>query len=199
LDKRLKLRNELRTHWLPAAKPEFCWNLFINHNLAFTRTKEANMKLKQISVPIENAYSRLYKVTRALGENGVRPRALMLADTGHFGELRVLVSDTTKARRILMQKDLPGRVDDVVAVRLEDKPEELPNLLVKLMEAGIKIKYSYALAATDPGTTTMVFHFDDNDRALKVLGRIEGRIVNPEAIDQPQLIEPLNPGHRCST
>jgi hypothetical protein len=142
------------------------------------------MKLKQISVPIENSNSRLYEFTRALGDKGIYPRALTLVDTGHFGELRVLVSDTAGTRQILMQKDLPGRVDDVVAVQLDEKSEELTDFLATLMEADIKVKYSYALARMSQGRTIMIFQFSDNDRAIKVLGDKEIRLVDRETIGQ---------------
>ena len=146
------------------------------------------MKLKQISVPIENSYNRLYEFTKALGNSGIQPRALTLVDTGQFGELRVLVSNTMKARQILMQKDLPGRVDDVVAVQLEDKPQELPNLLTRLMDADIKIKYSYPLAGMDPSSTIMIFKFSDNDKAIKVLGTKDVQFVDPETIGQLEAV-----------
>ena len=109
------------------------------------------MKLKQISVQIENSHDRVYEFTRALGDAGINLRALTLVDTGNFGELRVLVSDTSAARQILMKKDIPARVDDVVAVQMEDKPGQLADLLERLMAAGIKIKYGYALAGMDSG------------------------------------------------
>ena len=127
------------------------------------------MKLKQISVPIENSNNRLYEFARALDEKGITPRALTLVDTGDFGEARVLVSDTTAARQILMQKAIPARIDDVVAVQMEDTPGHLPDLLGRLMEAGIKIKYSYALGGKNLEKTTMVFCFNDNDKAIKTL------------------------------
>ncbi len=127
------------------------------------------MKLKQISVPIENSNNRLYEFARALDEKGISPRALTLVDTGDFGELRVLVSDTAAARQILMQKAIPARIDDVVAVQLEDTPGHLPDLLGKLMKAGIKIKYSYSLAGKDSEKATMVFCFNDNEKAIKAL------------------------------
>ncbi|MEJ2730156.1 MAG: amino acid-binding protein, partial [Deltaproteobacteria bacterium] len=72
------------------------------------------MKLKQISVPIENSHDRLYELTKALAEKGITPRALTLVDKGNYGELRIVVSDLITARQILMQKNIPGRVDDVV-------------------------------------------------------------------------------------
>lgn len=127
------------------------------------------MKLKQISVPIENSQHRLYELTRALGDNGITPRALTLVDTGNYGELRILVSDVVTARQILMQKDIPGRVDDVVAVEIEDKPGQLSKLIEKLMDADIKIKYSYAYAGVNLGKTIMIFCFSDNDKAIEIL------------------------------
>ena len=127
------------------------------------------MKLKQISVPMENAYDRLYALTKALENEGITPRALTLVDTGNYGELRILVAEIAAARKILMQKDIPGRVDDVVAVEVENTAGQLFKLIEKLMDADIKIKYSYACAGVNTGKTIMIFCFNDNDKAIQVL------------------------------
>lgn len=127
------------------------------------------MKLKQISVPIENSKDRLYECTKALGDNGINLRALNLVDTGNYGELRLLVSDVAAARQILMQKYIPAWVEDVVAIEIEDRPGQFSKLLQSLMAADIKIKYSYAFAGNSSTKAVMVFCFDDNDRAIGVL------------------------------
>ena len=127
------------------------------------------MKLKQISVPIENSRDRLYELTNALENKGITPRALTLVDTGNYGELRILVSDVVTARQILLQKDMPGRIDDVVAVEIENTAGHLSKLIAKLMDADIKIKYSYACAGVNQGKTIMIFCFNDNDKAIQVL------------------------------
>ena len=142
------------------------------------------MKLKQISVQIENSHDRVYEFTRALGDAGINLRALTLVDTGNFGELRVLVSDTSAARHILMKKDIPARVDDVVAVQMEDKPGQLADLLERLMAAGVKIKYGYALAGMDSGKAIMIFRFDDNDKAIEVLTQREVHLVDRETFNK---------------
>ena len=142
------------------------------------------MKLKQISVQIENSQDRLYEFTRALADEGINLRALTLVDTGNFGELRVLVSDTSTARQILMKKDIPARVDDVVAVQMEDKPGQLADLLERLMEVGIKIKYGYALAGMDSGKAIMIFRFDDNDKAIEVLTKKEIHLMDRETFNK---------------
>lgn len=142
------------------------------------------MKLKQISVQIENSHNRLYEFTRALGDEGINLRALTLVDTGNFGELRVLVSDTSTARQILMKKDIPARVDDVVAVQMEDKPGQLADLLERLMQSGIKIKYGYALAGMDSGKAIMIFRFDDNDKAIEILTQKEIHLMDRETFNK---------------
>ena len=127
------------------------------------------MKLKQISVPIENSKDRLYECTKALGDNGINLRALNLVDTGNYGQLRLLVSDVAAARQILMQKYIPAWVEDVVAIEVEDRPGQFSKLLKRIMAADIKIKYSYASAGNSSTKAVMVFCFDDNDRAIGVL------------------------------
>ena len=96
----------------------------------------------------------------------------------------MLVSDTAGARKILMQRDIPGRIDDVVAVQLANKPGQLPDLLARLMAADIKVKYSYALTGTEPDSTVMVFHFSDNDKAIEVLKKRNVPLVGRETIGQ---------------
>jgi len=140
------------------------------------------MKLKQISVPIENSKRRLYEFTRALDAGGIHPRGMTLVDTGDFGELRILVSDLAKIRQILMQKDIPARVDDVVAVELDENPGQFARLVEKLMDAGIKIKYSYAFTGMNSGRAVRIFSFSDNDKAIEVLTQKEIHLLDREAV-----------------
>ena len=136
------------------------------------------MKLKQISVSIENSQKRLYEITNAIGKAGINLRAMNLVDTGDFGLLRLLVSDVPAARRIMMQMQMPARVDDVIAVEIEDKPGSLANLLKHLLDADVKVLYTYALTEFSPGTAVMIFRFNDNDRAIKVLQDNEIKLLS---------------------
>jgi len=127
------------------------------------------MKLKQIAVLIENAPGRLYEVTKALGDAGINLRALNLVDTGDFGILRLLVSDLVTTRRILMEKQMPALVDEVVAAEIEDRPGQLAALLKPLYDAHINVVYMYAFIGLSSGRAVMVFRFSDNDRAIEIL------------------------------
>jgi hypothetical protein len=128
------------------------------------------MKLKQIVVSIENAHGRLHEVTDALGKAGINLRALNLVDTGAFGQLRLLVSDVAKARRILMKMQISAFVNEVVAAEIEDKPGSLADLLKPLKEASVAVVFMYAfIGFTQGAKAVMIFRFSDNDKAIKIL------------------------------
>jgi hypothetical protein len=129
------------------------------------------MKLKQLSVFLENSPGRLYEATHALGDAGINLRSLSICDTLEFGVLRILVSDVAQARRVIMEKQLPARVDDVVAVEIEDVPGSLARVLYLFKESQVNIEYMYALAGTGSSSdkAVMVFRFSDNDRAIEIL------------------------------
>jgi hypothetical protein len=127
------------------------------------------MKLKQIVVSIENAPGRLFAVTNALGEAGINLRALNLVDTGAFGQLRLLVSDVKKARRILMEMQIPAFVNEVVAAEIDDKPGSLAKILKPLAEAGVSVVFMYAYITFASGKAIMIFRFEDNNKAIEIL------------------------------
>ena len=129
------------------------------------------MKLKQLSVFLENAPGRLYEATQALGDAGLNLRSLSICDTAGFGVLRILVSDVVKARRVIMEKQLPARVDDVVAAEIEDVPGSLARLLYLFKDTQVNVEYMYALGGTgsSSGKAVMIFRFSDNDRSIEIL------------------------------
>ncbi len=128
------------------------------------------MKLKQISISIENSPARLFEVTHLLGEAGINLRALNLVETGGgFGLLRLLVSDVIKTRRLLMEKHMPAQVNEVVAAEIEDKPKALSKLLQHLLEAKVHPIYAYAFAGFSSRKAVMIFRFSNNDKAIEIL------------------------------
>ena len=140
------------------------------------------MKLKQISIFIENSPGRLYEVTQALGAAGINLRALSLADIGDYGVLRLLVSDVVTARQIFMKKHLPARVDDVVAVEIADYPGSLAKVLKPLLEAEVNITYMYSSIGFSSGQAMVIFRFNDNDQAIKILEDHGIRLLDAEAL-----------------
>ena len=142
------------------------------------------MKLKQISIPIENSINRLYELTRLLADAGINLRALNLVDNGNFGELRILVSDLPAARQIAMRAQVPARIEEVVAVAIDDRPGEFARILRPLQRRGIQIRYAYACAGVGAGTAVMVFSFTDNDRAVTILQDSDVRLLDSDDLTE---------------
>jgi len=139
------------------------------------------MNLKQIVISIENAPGRLFEVTNALGNAGINLRALNLVDTGAFGQLRLLVSDVAKARRILMKMEIPAFVNEVVAAEIEDKPGSLAKILQSLTDTGVYVVSMYAFIRFSQGKAVMIFRFSDNEKAIEVLAANGINLLDAEA------------------
>lgn len=140
------------------------------------------MKLKQLSIFLENAPGRLYEVTKAFGELGINLRAHCICDSSHdFGVLRILVSDLATARGMIMDKYIPARVDEVVAAELNDTPGSLAEVLELFLGTKINVDYMYAVTGGKQGKAVMIFCFSDNDRAIEILQASGIKILDAEA------------------
>lgn len=127
------------------------------------------MKITQISVFMENRSGRLARITTALGNAGVNIRAMALADTSDFGILRLIVSDTEKARRVLKEQGFLVHTAEVVAVAIPDIPGALGNLLTIMEHAVLNVEYMYAFVEKARDQAILIFRFDDLDRAIDVM------------------------------
>jgi len=139
------------------------------------------MKLKQISIFLENSPGRLFETTRALGDAGLNLRALTLTEAADYGVLRLLLSNVTKARQVMMEKQFPARIDEVVAVEIRDQAGSLADLLEPLMKANISVRYMYAFSGFKDDRAIMIFNFSDIDRAIEILQENGHQLISAEA------------------
>lgn len=140
------------------------------------------MKLKQLSIFLENAPGRLHEVTKAFGAAGINLRAHCICDTSHdFGVLRILVSDINAARGLIMEKYIPARVDDVIAIEIPDTPGSLSSVLELFLGTKVNVEYMYAVAGAAMGKAVMIFSFSDNDLAMKILEKNGVRLLDAKA------------------
>ncbi|MEG6616609.1 ACT domain-containing protein [Peptococcaceae bacterium 1198_IL3148] len=127
------------------------------------------MKVKQISVFLENKSGRLAKVTEVLGENNINIRALSIADTTDFGILRLIVDNPDQALTALRNAGFTVSTTDVLAVEVDDQPGSLSNAMRALDEQGINIEYLYAFVQKDPQKALVVFRVEQIDDAILTL------------------------------
>jgi hypothetical protein len=127
------------------------------------------MKVDQISIFLENKSGRLAEVTRVLGNAGINVRALSLADTSDFGNLRLIVNDSAKAVDVLKQNQFTVSMTQVVAVEVSDRPGGLAYILDILQKENINVEYMYAFVERSSDNAVIIFRFDDIDKAIKTL------------------------------
>jgi hypothetical protein len=128
------------------------------------------MKVKQISVFLENRHGRLAEVTKVLGENNLNIRALSLADTSDFGVLRMIIDHPDQAYMVLKEKHYTVRETDVLALEVADQPGGLAGVLEILNAHDVNVEYLYAFPERESvEQAIMVFKFDHVDTAIEVL------------------------------
>lgn len=127
------------------------------------------MKVKQLSIFLENQSGRLADVTEAVGAEGINIRALSLADTSGFGILRLIVDDIEKAHGVLKGKGFTVRDTDVIAVEIPDHPGGLGSVLKMFGDARINIEYMYAFVQKASDNAVVVFRIDNIDEAIETL------------------------------
>jgi hypothetical protein len=127
------------------------------------------MKVRQISVFIENRAGRLETIAKLLGDARINIRALSLADTSDFGILRLIVSRPEEAQKLLKDNGFTIRITEVVAVEVPDEPGGLAHVLNVLGTNGVNVEYMYAFVEKANDRAILVFRFDDLENAIRVL------------------------------
>jgi len=140
------------------------------------------MKIKQISIFLENRKGRLYDVCSLLGKNDINIRALNVAETESFGILRIVVNKPDVAVKVLKDAGIVAKITDVIAVEVEDRPGGLADILKALADEDVNIEYMYGFVEKSSDKALMVFRFDDVDKAAKVLKKHNIKIVTEQGV-----------------
>ncbi|MCA1787701.1 MAG: ACT domain-containing protein [Desulfobacteraceae bacterium] len=140
------------------------------------------MLAEQISIFIENKEGRLAEVTAILRDADVNIRALSLADTTDFGVLRLIVNDNDKAEQALKKEGFTVGRTKVLAVEVTDEPGGLNKVLDPLWMQNVNVEYMYAFANPQCKNAIMVFRFDDHEKALKILGEQQIKVISAREI-----------------
>lgn len=127
------------------------------------------MRIRQISIFLENKPGQLSSVCRALAEAGINIATLSLADTADFGIARLIVDDHEKAKAVLAAAGHAVNVREVLGVCVPDRPGGMAEVMGALDKAGANVEYSYAFAFHKGEKAVLVFRFDDNDKAESAL------------------------------
>jgi hypothetical protein len=127
------------------------------------------MKVKQLSLFLENKPGALSRPVKLLSRAKLNILTMSIADTQQFGILRFVVRVWEKAKRLLERDGFVVKVSDMVAIEVADKPGGLADILVTVEKARVNLEYMYGFTLKTEGKGVLAFRFDDPDRAIAAL------------------------------
>ncbi|MBI5681427.1 MAG: ACT domain-containing protein [Methanobacterium sp.] len=140
------------------------------------------MKLKQISIFLENKKGRLWKALSIIKDAGINIRALSIADTSEFGILRIIVPEPQKAKAALEKGNFVVKMNDVIAVEVPDEPGGLDGILEILNKGDINVEYIYAFVEKKGEKAIVVLRTEDVDAGIMVLSKGGATMLSSEEV-----------------
>jgi len=142
------------------------------------------MKIQQLSIFAENKPGHIAAPCRILAEKGIDIRALSVADTQHFGILRIIVSDPVAATKVLESAGYVVKSTEVLAVEVEDRPGGLAKILTAFERTTINIEYMYAFPVGRGEKAVLIFRFDLPDAAIERLQEKGINVLGPGILEE---------------
>ena len=127
------------------------------------------MKIKQLSIFLQNKMGSLSKPLEVLTVADVNIKAMCMADTSEFGILRLVVDDPEKGKKALEENNFLVKITDIVGVEMNDTPGGLKSVLNVIKNNLIDLEYLYAFTHEKEGKAILLLHSDDIDKLISTL------------------------------
>ena len=125
--------------------------------------------LKQVSVYAENKKGCFQNITGLLTDNGINILGSVTNDSAEYGIVRLVVSDSEKAREVLTGAGYLCRLVPVLGIELADEVGSLNKLLTELLSSNINVDYLYLSFNRASGMPIMVLHTADTAQVENIL------------------------------
>jgi len=99
--------------------------------------------IRQLSIFAENKKGAMNRITQILYDAGINMNTLITNDSAEFGIIRMLVSDTDRAARVLQEAGYMCHSDSVAAAEIGDECGSLNALLTVINDGNINLDYLY--------------------------------------------------------
>ena len=128
------------------------------------------MKIKQLSIFLQNRMGSLSNPLEALSDADVNIRAMCMADTSEFGILRLVVDDPLKGKDVLEKNNYLVKITDIIGVEMNDAPGGLTTVLKIIKDNLIDLEYLYAFSHDKAEKAILLLHADNIDKLIETLG-----------------------------
>jgi len=126
------------------------------------------MKVKQLSVFLENKVGHLADCIGLLSENDIEINAMTLSDSEEFGIFHFLVEEPDKVYDLLIKNGFGVGETEVMLVHLPNMTKFLDILLSAFKNNKINVEYMYMGKGG-----RFVFRFDNLDAAIEAVKNAE--------------------------
>ena len=140
------------------------------------------MKIKQLSIFLQNRMGSLSKPLEVLTVADVNIRAMCMADTSEFGILRLVVDNPEKGKEALEQNNFLVKMTEIIGVEMNDSPGGLTSVLNTIKENNIDLEYVYAFTHEKKDKAILLLHTDDMDGLINSLNKNNITIVPSEEV-----------------
>jgi len=145
-----------------------------------------NMKVKQLSIFLENKSGRLAEIANILAKAVINIRAATLADTSDFGVVRLIVDDVDRAVAALHEEGITAVKTEIIVVETSDQPGGLARVLNVIGQENLNVEYLYSLG-TRKDKAYIAIRFDEPDKAIPAFQKSGVKVVTREDLKAENL------------
>lgn len=116
--------------------------------------------IEQLSIFMQNKEGHLSKVLRILSEDDINIQSLTISETGEYGIMRLIVSETEKAMAALKNSRVLCNITPVFAVSIPNRPGAMLQFVDLLSSKDLSIEYAYSYPSTNDAISVIVFKID---------------------------------------
>ena len=117
--------------------------------------------VKQLTVILENRPGALAGLCSELAKFAVNINAIQISDSKPLSPVRMVVSHLDVAKRVCEALKLKYVEEDVLAVKVGDRPGSLGRITRKLAEEGINVDYAYGSISKGSSQALIVLQVSD--------------------------------------
>ena len=117
--------------------------------------------VKQLTIMLENRPGALAELCSELAKVAVNINAIHQSDVRPMTPVRMVVSNLDVAKRVCDSLKLKYVEEEVLAVKVGDRPGALGRVTRKLAEKGINIEYAYGSISKDATQALIILQVSD--------------------------------------
>ncbi len=139
---------------------------------------EIDYNVKLLAIFAENKIGELARVSGILARNKINIRWVTIASSNGFGVVKLLVDKPQEAFELLKQHSITVTILNVVAVEVEDKPDELYAIAKCLADNKINVHNASGFVAKN--RAVLLIEVNDNEAARAYLRKDGFKVLDEE-------------------